>query len=632
MILALIGLESIHASEPIRVPAIEKAARAPAEKRRRQDSREDVNMQSKRPLASFFLFLCFLPALSGAANAGDGVRERLGQLRAMSKPAVAGATLASTRLLEDFYRQRGYRYAWRNGKQVEDLLRLANGSVDEGLRPSDFHAREIADTVGGLAPTDFPSSLRADADILLTDSLLRLIHHRRYGKVDPQRLDDSWNHMDGPYEDDLVDDLERAVGALDLQVEVEGLASRPTFYRRLKQGLERYRKIASGGGWPSVPAGKLLKPGMSDSRVPIIRERLRATSDFGGSPSDSRSYGKDLEAAVLAFQTRHHLGSDGVIGPATLAAMNISAEERVDQIRVNLERMRWVSDDLPDDHLLVDIAGQQVQLFRDDRAIWKSRVIVGRPERPTPVFRDQVEYLELNPNWTVPPTILKKDILPEMRKNPEYLTKKGLQVVTQDGEPVSPEDVDWNTPASSFPYLVRQPPGETNALGLVKFMFPNRYSVYLHDTPNRTLFSKPRRLYSSGCVRVERPWELAELVLDNPKRWNQETFEEVVASKKTRWVHLKNPLPVILAYWTSEAGEGGKVMFREDIYARDAAVLSALDGHGPIRIVHRGKAAPKRAPGARAGEKNASAPTNGPKTSAGRLPRKDALTANLDYR
>jgi murein L,D-transpeptidase YcbB/YkuD len=561
----------------------------------------------------------------GVANAGDGLRDRLERLRLVGKPTVAGVPLASARLLDDFYRQRGYGYAWSSSRQVDSLLQLANGSVDEGLRPRDFHAQEITDAVGGLAPSDFPASTRVDADILLSDSLLRLIHHRRYGKVDPQRLDDSWNHMEGPYANDLLEDLERAIGAADLQVEVEGLASRPSFYTRLKKGLARYRKIALAGGWPSVPGGQSLKPGMSDSRVPVLRERLRATGDFAGPVSDARKYDNALKDGVLAFQKRHHLGVDGVVGPATLAAMNITAEERVDQIRVNLERMRWVYDELPDDLLLVDIAGQEVQLRRGDKVVWTSRVIVGRQERPTPVFRDQIEYLELNPNWTVPPTILKKDILPAMRKNPGYLKKKGLQVVTRDGEPVAAGSVDWNIPASNFPYMIRQPPGDKNALGHVKFMFPNRFSVYLHDTPNRNLFQKSRRLFSSGCVRVERPWELAELVLNKPKRWNQEKFDEIVASKKTRWVHLKEPLPVILAYWTAEAGTDGEVMFREDVYARDAAVLSALDGRGPIRVVYRSPAKPEPAAASLPTDRNATAAEGGAEAGPTRLPRQGSL-------
>lgn len=582
----------------------------------------------KRSLGSIFLYFLFLLSLSAIANAGDGLRGHMEQLRDMRNPSVAGVQLASARLLDDFYRQRGYNYAWRTSDQIDDLLRLVGDSTEEGLRPSDFHVREISEAVGGLAPSDFPASARPDLDILLSDSLLRLIHHRRYGKVDPQRLDDSWNHMQGPFAKDLVGDLERAVAARDLQGEVEGLASRPSFYTRLKKGLARYRGISAAGGWPSVPAGTTLKPGMSDSRIPGMRERLRATGDFKGAASDGRKYDKDLEAGVRAFQQRHHLGVDGAVGPATLAAMNITAEERVDQIRVNLERMRWVYDELPEDLLLVDIAGQEVQLLRDEKPVWTSRVIVGRTERPTPVFRDQVEYLEINPNWTVPPTILKKDILPAMRKNPGYLKKKGLQVVTRDGKPVSPGSVDWNAPAASFPYMIRQPPGDKNALGQIKFMFPNRFSVYLHDTPNRSLFQKPRRLYSSGCVRVDHPWELAELVLNNPKRWNQEKFEEIVASKKTRWVHLKEPLPVILAYWTAEAGKDGEVMFREDVYARDAAVLSALDGRGPIRVVYREPSKPEPAAKAPSKNRKSAAASDEPKTMSNRLLQADALAAN----
>ena len=559
--------------------------------RRGHNSGEDMDMP-RNPQFGSILTSCLFLLLSASTNADeDGLRERLERLQSQSKPEIANIPLASVRLLDDFYRQRGYHYVWHSSTQVEDLLRLAESAVDEGLRTSDFHHRVISESVGSLTLSDLPATERAGTDILMSDGLLRLIHHRRYGKVDPQRLDTKWNHFEGPYAKDLLKDLERAIAANDLQAEVEDLATRPAFYRRLKQGLARYRDIAAAGGWPMIPAGQMLKPGMKDPRIPLIRKRLRATGDFEGHTSDGLEYDEDLQAAVLAFQERHHLGIDAVIGPATVAAMNISADERVDQIRVNLERMRWVSEGLPGDHLLVDIAGQEVQLFRGDKAVWRARAIVGRPTRPTPVFRDQVEYLELNPSWTVPPTILRKDILPAMRKNPVYLQKKGLQVVTRDGQHVSPESVNWHASAANFPYMIRQPPGTQNALGQVKFMFPNRYSVYLHDTPSRNLFAKPRRLYSSGCVRVERPWELAELVLNDPYRWNQQRFEEVVASKRTRWVHLQEPLPVILAYWTAEAGTDGEVLFREDVYTRDGAVLSALNGRGPIRILYQESAA-----------------------------------------
>ncbi len=517
----------------------------------------------------------------------DVLRLRLEQLRGQRWPAVAGVPLASVALLDDFYRRRNDGYAWHSSRQVEDLLHLAEYSVDEGFRPGDFHVREIEAVTAGRAPSDLPPSARADAEILLSDSLLRLIHHYRYGKVAPRRMAKGG----GP----LLADLERAIRAEDLQAEVEDLVSRPFFYTWLKQGLARYRRIVADGGWPRIPGGKPLQPYMNDPRVPIIRERLRATGDFWGFASDSPIYDATLQVAVRTFQKRHRLEDNGVVGAKTRAAMNISAAERVDRIRINLERMRWISDRLPNDFLLVNIPEQRVRLFRNGQVIWSSRVIVGRRDRPTPAFRDQVEYLEINPKWTVPPTILKKDILPAVRKNPGYLRRKGLKVVTRSGKPVSPKAINWRVSAANFPYLIRQPPGARNALGRIKFMFPNRYSVYLHDTPSRKLFNRSKRLFSSGCVRVEHPWKLAELILNDPGRWNQARFKKIVASKHTRLVRLERPLPVVLAYWTAEGNADGSVLFWDDVYARDAAMLRTLNGRGRVRILHRKRAKPKAA-------------------------------------
>lgn len=428
-------------------------------------------MPSKRPLGVIFLSWLFLLPLAGIAGTGDDLRARLEQLGDHSKPAIAGAPLVSVGLLDDFYRRRDDRYIWHSSRQVEDLLRLVEHSIYEGFQPSDFHAGEIVATMKGRAPSDLPASLHADAEILLSDSLLRLIHHYRYGKLAPRHLGKNRKH-EGASVTDLIDDLERVVRAEDLQVAVESLTSRPFFYERLQQGLARYRRIAAAGGWPRVPAGRSLRPSMRDSRVPVIRKCLRATGDFTGHASDSPFYDQALKAAVVAFQKRHHLRADGVVGPTTRAVMNLPVAKRVNQIRINLERMRWISDGLPDDFLLVNIPEQRVKLFRDGRLVWSSRVIVGRRKRPTPAFRDRMKYLEINPSWTVPPTILKKDILPAVRRNPGYLKRRGLQVVTRSGKPVSLKSVNWKVPAKRFPYLIRQPPGTRNALGQVNSCFP----------------------------------------------------------------------------------------------------------------------------------------------------------------
>jgi murein L,D-transpeptidase YcbB/YkuD len=569
------------------------------------------------------LLLTALILLPSGVSVADGLlRERLAALRGHERPAIAGVELSSVSLIDDFYGAQGYRYLWRRGEQVKDLEALAERSREHGLRPADFNAGAIGTMLGdgGLSSLSGPS--RVDAEILLSDSLLRIIHHLRYGKVDPKALDRSWNHDDGPDSSRLVRDLGRALAADDLEGEVLALWHPPDFYNRLKDGLARYRALAAAGGWAPVPEGRSLGVGMIDPRIPAIRERLRVTGDFtGGEPAAPRRYDDDLERAVKAFQERHTLGVDGIIGPATLAAMNVSAAERVGQIRANLERMRWVAGDLSGDYLLVDIAAQGVKLYRGGELIWASRAIVGRPDRQTPVFRDRIEYLQFNPTWTVPPTILREDVLPEARQDPGAVREKGLEVVDRAGNRVEPESVDWSLPHNNLPYQLRQPPGPKNALGQVKFMFPNRHSVYLHDTPNRSLFAKPRRAFSSGCVRVERPLELAELLLDDPK-WSQSRFESVLGAERPATVRLREPVPVILSYWTAEADADGLVRFREDIYGRDAAVLAALDGTSPMRVVngpggvsapennaHRGgRSEPGAAPGPARSAKAARAP------------------------
>lgn len=528
-----------------------------------------------------------LLGIPGLALGDDLLRERLETLRADPRASVAGTRLASAPLLDDLYRERDYEYAWKGRSRVDALLALADETRADGLRPEDFHSQAIRELLGSRAAGDLTGAARVDAELVLSDALLRLIHHLRHGKVDPQALDRRGHQADGPFSTDLVRDLGRALDARDLGAEVHALTPKAPFYARLKQGLTQYRALAAAGGWPQVPPGGKIEPGKRDARVPAVRERLGVTGEHGGAePADPRLYDRELEKAVRRFQERHHLGVDGVIGPATLTAMNVTAEERVGQIRVNLERMRWVHHDLPDDYLLVDIPGQEAQLLRGGEAVWSSRVIVGRADRQTPIFRDQVEYLEFNPTWTVPPTILKKDILPAARNDPQAVRAKGLTVIDRNGRVVDPAQVDWDVSAGSFPYTLRQPPGDRNALGQVKFMFPNRFSVYLHDTPDRRLFSRTQRLLSSGCVRVDRPMELAELLLAQPERWNQESFERLIRTGKTRTVHLTQPMPIILSYWTADVGPDGEVRFRPDIYDRDAQVLTALDGMGPFRLVY----------------------------------------------
>jgi murein L,D-transpeptidase YcbB/YkuD len=344
-----------------------------------------------------------------------------------------------------------------------------------------------------------------------------------------------------------------------------------------------------------VPDGPSLKPGMQDPRVPALRARLVVTRDLqaGGMeppapPQEPASplqdgaefvYDAGLEAAVQRFQERHGLTPDGVVGRATLAAMNVPAEARVAQIRINLERARWVMHELKGNFVLVNVAGFDVSYFRDDEPVWTSKVIVGRPYRETPIFKSLITYVVFNPTWTIPPTILVKDKLPVIKRDPGYLARNNIRVIDSRGREVDPYSVNWSQYGAGRlpPYQLRQDPGEDNALGLVKIMFPNPHMVYLHDTPTKSLFDKDERTFSSGCIRVEKAFELAELVLDDPQRWNPQTMAEVVASKKMQTVNLPQPLPVLILYWTAQPRPDGQVIFHNDVYGRDAATLAALD-------------------------------------------------------
>lgn len=234
--------------------------------------------------------------------------------------------------------------------------------------------------------------------------------------------------------------------------------------------------------------------------------------------------------------------------------------------------------------MLVDIAGFSVRVFRDNEVAWRSRVQVGRPYRATPVFRDRIRYLEFNPTWTVPPGILRKDVIPAVQRDASYLPDRDMSVLTSDGRSVDPASIDWSRyPKERFPYRIVQAPGPRNALGLVKFMFPNDHLVFLHDTPSRALFERTERGFSSGCIRVENPFALAELLLDDEAEWSRQQIDDVVASAEIRRVNLRQPLPVLLLYWTIDIEQPGRVGFNRDLYDRDAAVLEGLEGEFRVR-------------------------------------------------
>jgi murein L,D-transpeptidase YcbB/YkuD len=405
----------------------------------------------------------------------------------------------------------------------------------------------------------------------------------RHGKVHPQTYDPQWNfgqngHRPGtPPTQPEIDRVMATINAPDVAAAVAAVAPTHPVYTQVRAELARYQALAARGGWPDVAAGPTIKFGERSDRVAAVAVRLAATGDLPASAvrPDTTLYDEPLKVAVLRYQTRMGLTADGAIGAGTVAAINTPVATRIAQLRINLDRARVLMADLPKRFVIVNIAGFQIYVLDGETVIWRSRVIVGKPFRQTPVFKSAINHLIFNPTWTVPPTILRHDIAPAARKNPAYVTKKGLKVINSAGKVVSPYSVNWS---GSIPYTLRQDGGPSNALGRVKFMFPNPYSVYLHDTPSKTLFDSPMRTLSSGCVRVQNPMDLALLLLgtDDPS-WTKERIAATVDSMKTTTVNLNTPVPVLLAYWTAWVDNNGLMNFRADVYDRDAAWLKLLD-------------------------------------------------------
>ena len=519
---------------------------------------------------------------------GGFIKTKVDQFRASGGLIIGNAQISSIRVLPPLYTKRDFHPIWTDGEKTEQLITAVRDTYGEGLDPRDYHLEEIERLRAKTRGSDSEdASLLGSLDILLTDSLVRLAYHSIFGKEDPSSHHPHWNLTDPIDDIDPVAFMEKAVTSESLGKVIESWKPQHPVYGRLKSALATYRAIQAEGGWHPVPAGLPLKAGVSDERVLELRRRLAATGDLSDGSSDSMLFDEKLEQAVIHFQSRHRLDPDGVIGEKTFEAVNVPVEERIDQIRANLERARWLLHDIQGRFVIVDIAGFHVGLHEEGNVVWTSRAQVGKPYRNTPVFKSAIRYLEFNPTWTIPPGILSKDILPAVKRDPDYLKKRNINVTDRDGNVIDQSSIDWSQyPGRPFSYMLRQEPGPDNALGQVKFIFPNKHFVYLHDTPSKSLFDRPERTFSSGCIRVEKPFELAELLLDNPKEWNAARIREVIDSKETLRVFLPEPMPVLLLYWTVAADEDGTVHFKQDPYGRDKAIVEGLTGGFRIRSSH----------------------------------------------
>ncbi len=547
-------------------------------------SKEDPALKRSCLVVSILVsFVCCGAGWADDQAVARSILSRVELQRSSGDLVVNGQPVASRHVLPRLYERRAHLPVWSQAN-VEQLLAAIDRSREEGLTPKDYHRDGVFEYAELLRRGIDDSERHAEYDILATDALIRLAYNLFFGKADPRELDPDWNTLRQVQGDDPVAFLQNALSSGKVDAALEGLSPQQPYYRNLKSALAVYRGIEARGGWPLVPAGPTLKPGMRHARVEVLRQRLAATGDLTAPASDPMLFDGALAEAVTAFQKRHRMTADGAVGPATLAALQVPVRARIDQIRVNLERARWMLHDVPQTFVVADIAGFEAGYFRAGRLIWRSRVQVGKPYRSTPIFRSNISYLVLNPTWTVPPGIEARDILPAVKRNRGYLAAKNLRVIDPQGHTVDPARIDWSRYSGrNFPYTFRQDPGPDNALGQIKFMFPNPHFVYLHDTPSKDLFERDVRAFSSGCIRVERPLELAELLLNDPDQWSLEKIRSAVDTQKTQTVTLPAPVPVLLYYWTAQGQVDGSVHFKNDVYRRDPAVLKALDGEFKFR-------------------------------------------------
>ncbi|MEA3546059.1 MAG: L,D-transpeptidase family protein [Thermodesulfobacteriota bacterium] len=528
--------------------------------------------------------------ITGYALAADHaiteiIRNNVEQIRSTHTLQIDEAQIASITVLPELYEENGFQRLWTNPKNVEDLFEAIKQIEEDGLKPDDYHFTKIEQLRSRIGSgTSSDPALLADFDLLLTDSLIRMGYHLIFGKVDPEDHHPHWNLMVEIDDDRPAIYIQEILDAGNLSKKIEELRPQPIVYNKLKSALKKYRAFQANGGWEAIPAGPTLKKGMQDGRVLLLRKRLQITGDFSMEASTSEIFDDALEQAVKRFQARHHLTTDGSVGKQTIEALNVPVENRIDQIRINLERLRWVLHAISGQFVIVDIAGFEVFVYQDNKIVWTSRVQVGRPYRQTPVFKSEITYLDLNPTWTIPPGILAKDTLPAVKKDRNYLKDRNIRVIDRTGKTVNQDTIDWSKyTGRNFPYQLRQDPGPDNAMGLIKIMFPNKHLVFIHDTPSKSLFERTDRTFSSGCIRTKKPFELAQILLDDPDKWNPESFKQAIDSGRTQTVRLPKPVPILLFYWTTAVEPDGTVRFKKDPYKRDAEVLLGLNENFKFR-------------------------------------------------
>ena len=486
------------------------------------------------------------------------------------------------KLTQQFYERRSHAPAWIKGTKplprISELIAALQTAADQGLDPQLYNValleqRRPEASKGLQTKKGFEPQEAGALDVWLTYLYMKYASDLADGLSDLAHADPKWQIK--PEKFDPAGRLESALSENNVGASLAELMPDNPQYQALRKMLLEFRAQAVKGGWPAVPAQARLKPGQRSPVAATIAHRLATSGDFTGTvpAANNAVYTSDLQEALKRFQRRHGLADDGVVTAAVTAEMNVPVDQRIRQIELNLERWRWLPRDLGERHIIVNIPEYRLEVWDRGQVPVSMRVVVGKQDTQTPIFSDEMTHVVFSPYWNVPPNIAQGETLPEIMKDPGFLARANMEVLDKSGQPIDPSTIDVADPAS---YRFRQRPGAQNSLGLVKFMFPNQFNVYLHDTPTDSLFARASRSFSHGCVRLENPLALAEYVLRDQQGWTREKIEEAMHAEEERTVKLKKAIPVYLGYWTARVSSDGVMQFRKDVYGIDSRLTALL--------------------------------------------------------
>ncbi|MDR7130870.1 murein L,D-transpeptidase YcbB/YkuD [Algoriphagus sp. 4150] len=489
--------------------------------------------------------------------------------------------------IHQFYTNRIFKPAWiQHGVLTELAYELRFEIIQskfDGLNPQDYHLDLIDEFFTQFESNkkqSIPNALddQADVDLLLSDAFFHLAAHLELGKVNPDNLTGNWHIIAKTSKVSYNELLEAALDRQQIRQSLETLYPTISIYKKGREVIRAMDEIQKQDtlNWKAVKISKTIKVGETNGGIPNLRERLAFWKYLQPyAYTDEKEYDSTMFAAVQNFQQRNGMEPDGALGKNTINALNQSPADLIDRAAVNMERLRWLPDTLRGaEMIVVNIANYQLDYLSNRDTLFSTRVIVGTKYHASPIFSSAMSYIVFSPYWNLPTSIVRNEVMPAVRKNPNYLDQKNMEVVTFSGKPVDPGSVNWS--GKSIPYMIRQKPGAHNSLGLVKFMFPNEYSVYIHDTPSRSLFTREDRALSHGCIRIQNPADFAALLLKDDGKWTTEKINQAMHQSREQIVTLNRKIPVVLLYLTFWADTKGQGHFRQDIYDRDKEVLEAL--------------------------------------------------------